>query len=209
MSELLNTVTAQEVTLVQYSHDWLELAIDTNTGDVFAPIEVVAKMAKVSEARVNKHIDGRSRVSPRMKLEMYDVMTPNGVQKIRLFDAIQLAKVIRKYDYELFLKMVYAGVNNYLHPMVGYGAELTLKRADELGYELTHDLRQLMEQHEKRQQLGLLMAIDALRGLRDHSLSGEDLGNSVKEQMELGYMTTEDLDAQIAHLSKKLNLPIA
>ncbi len=107
-------------TLSRYDQDGLELAINNETGEVFASIKAVARMIDKSDTTVERYVNGRLKGGTQMTLLEAEINTPGGLQGGAFLNEKQILEVVSRYKPTLLMKFAEVGLRLALQQLVGY-----------------------------------------------------------------------------------------
>jgi hypothetical protein len=103
----------------RFDKDGFELVINTKTGESFATVRGYARMAGISQPAITQRV-ARSKGDNKVKLKTAEVLTPGGLQGVKLIDEKTISEWIIRDNPELALKMMQAGVRVFMHSAAGY-----------------------------------------------------------------------------------------
>jgi hypothetical protein len=101
--------------LTRFDNDGIEIFINKDTGESFASIRGVARMAEKNESTVRDFIGGR-------KIDVINVKvpTPGGLQGARLLSESSICMVLREYNPDRLEQFAMLGIRTVLYQIVGY-----------------------------------------------------------------------------------------
>lgn len=106
--------------LTRFENNGLELIIDITSGEVFASQSAIARMCNVSEAAIRKFLS-----SNQIKTKSLQIPTDKGLRTSNLVDEAIIKQALVKYNPELLLQCVDAGLRIYLHGIAGFKYQVT------------------------------------------------------------------------------------
>jgi len=98
----------------------IEIVIDTKTGEAFASIRGYARMSGKPRSTIQSRVDRLEkggRISPSKTAE---VLTPGGIQGVRLLDEDTIAEWIAEDNPQIATQLLKLGVRGFLHKLAGY-----------------------------------------------------------------------------------------
>jgi hypothetical protein len=108
------------VQLTRYDNDSIELAINTETGEVFASISAVARMTDKGETTIKDYVNGRFKRGREFELFDAEILTPAGLQRGRFLNEDQILELIVRYKPSLLVDFAKIGLRMGLQQLVGY-----------------------------------------------------------------------------------------
>ena len=121
-------------TLSRYDQDGLELAINNETGEVFASIRAVARMTDKSASTIDRYVNGAFKGVAQMTLLSAEVNTPGGLQGVSLLNEDQILELVSKYKPTLLMQFAKVGLRLGLQQLVGYKVTSELPQQQAKGF---------------------------------------------------------------------------
>ncbi len=107
-------------TLSRYDQDGLELAINNETGEVFASISAVARMTDKQPSLIEKNVNGKLKSVSKMTLVEAKLATTQGLRAVSLLNEDQILELVSKYKPTLLMQFAKVGLRLGLQQLVGY-----------------------------------------------------------------------------------------
>lgn len=102
--------------LVRFEKESIELYIDTTTGESFASISGYARMAGKDKSTVSRRCQGVAE----SLLKQAEVPTSGGIQAVALITESLICEWLQKDNPEMATKLMQLGVRVFLHKLAGY-----------------------------------------------------------------------------------------
>lgn len=134
--------------LQRYIKDNLELIVDLDTGEVFASQSAIARMVGKNESTIRYWITSQNISTKRL-----GIPTGTGLKTSQLLDESAIKQALAKYNPDLLLKCVDAGLRIYLHGLAGFKYEA--KVDPRLPKDYLEALEQLLESKKQEKKLEL------------------------------------------------------
>ena len=191
-----------------FSHDGVEIIINTATGESFCSVSGYARMSGKDKGTISRRLKGVAKES----VETDEILTPGGIQGVALITEKIFKKWIIRDNPELAEQMMDAGVRLFLHKMAGYQITSTaiepqpapqpvpqLPPADRRVVELTQALQTLgIDLNNPRYSQSLQdYALDIL-GAKTLPVSTERWVGVVELAEEMGYSHAKELNHRSA-----------
>lgn len=132
--------------LQRYEQNGLELIIDLNTGEVFASEPCLANMCYVSRQSIRAW-----RTSNQIEIKQVETPTSTGLKTSNLYNEQAIKQALAKYNPNLLLKCVDAGLRVYLHGLAGF--KYQLQPEPQLPQNYLEALKALVTSEEQKLQL--------------------------------------------------------
>lgn len=102
--------------LSNFSHDGIEIYINTDTGESFASVSGYARIAGKAKSTISERLQTVRKNSPGNA----EVVTATGLKTVRLVDEDTISEWLPKDNPEMATKLLKLGVRGFLHKLAGY-----------------------------------------------------------------------------------------